>query len=383
MYQLLRVGIVFMFMSIGAPSFATGNEGGSGGDGVRINQKLYLVDLLEAGVEDNPYVDESLEQDPSYLPLLARITVPLKLVASDAALRLVALKLLEIARVSTPLALTLLQTIESYSWVKVNHKLVDIKDEDGLLEIENGELVQLAIRRLHTIRFSRSSADELNPFHFAATVFHEAVYAIVIPTGDKVKFQSSAKARELVGVLFTEEKQHLSEIVTGIGIDFKAVPTRGDFYEHINPSLNRASGWIVNMKAKLQLDGNDVVEGTLRDPFSPNTTEELCKEVPSLYEKLSRKREIALYMKQTRTAYEPAWNSFEAKDGQTLTFLHWSVPRDVFPNDAISYFRYLRPANYIGSDSDGFYFSHERCVHAINKRLKAYKDYFSRQSIIK
>ena len=155
-----------------------GNEGGAGGDGVLLGEELFPIDLVEAGIENNPYIDSSLENHPALPGVILRLEVPLRPLNDPEAIRMVAIKLIEISRVSIPLALTLLQTIEAYRWVLVNHSLVDVKDEDTVLEIGAGKLVQLAIRRLHSVMVSRDSWGKLRlPIRRTALVVHEAAYA--------------------------------------------------------------------------------------------------------------------------------------------------------------------------------------------------------------
>ena len=182
---------------------ASAQKTGNGGDGLRLNGKLYLLDLVEAGVEKNPYFSNLATLNPETLKRL-QVALPEK----NINLNLVALKLAEIANLDKVFAESILQTIEMYSWNWVNAALVDIKDEDSSLNYPEADLVQIAIRRGQSIKISQDAWAILDEAQRVALIFHESIYALVEPKNEK---QSSPRAREVVGYLFMEElsKRHV------------------------------------------------------------------------------------------------------------------------------------------------------------------------------
>jgi hypothetical protein len=178
---------------ITAPSFA-GERGGNGGDGIEIDGKLYVLDLVEAGVEIgnlNPHHSDDLE---GLEKLRVRLANRIPRSASEA----LALKLQRLQSASPVFAEVLLQAIELYNWRLVNSALVNIKDENTLLDYEN--LVQLAIRRNANILIDRTQWERLDAYNQSALILHEVIYALVKPIEGK---QDSVAAREIVGHLYS------------------------------------------------------------------------------------------------------------------------------------------------------------------------------------
>ncbi len=181
-------------------SFA-GNEG-HGGDGVLIAGTPYLLDLVEWGIEFDPFMDSSIVPNPTYIDIISEVLTPLN---SEKLIPIVARKLTEISKVDLKFAESLVQRFTEYNWRLVNKRLVDIQDEDTVLDYNDLELVQLAIRRNGMVRISREYWSKMNVAHQTALLLHEVIYSFSYSSGfNEVKFFSDS-ARTITGYLFTPE----------------------------------------------------------------------------------------------------------------------------------------------------------------------------------
>jgi hypothetical protein len=199
--------------SINCPSAFANKEAGNGGDAIQIGNKLYLLDLVEAGVEENPQID--LTAQPSE-ELSKRVNQALP---QGFPKTLVAKKLAEIERINPMMARILLKAIEVYQWKLVNSALIDIADENTELKIPKNKLFQLAIRKSASILVDRALWQKIDDGNKTALVFHEVLYALDKPRnsdlfiayGYPAQYQSSEKAREINGYLFSELSSHGQE----------------------------------------------------------------------------------------------------------------------------------------------------------------------------
>lgn len=198
MKKHLRTILMAIILCTSALAFA-GDRGGNGGDGITIDGKLYVLDLVEAGLEQNPVIDHSVE-------VPADISNTLSTIFKDSSypVSIIGKKLAEINRIDPVSAKVILKAMDLYTWRLVNSGLVNIQDENSLLDYEG--LSQLAIRRNNIILISKTLWLQLDEANKAALVFHEIMYAMNIPVmkNDKLE-QDSVKTRELIGYLFSEE----------------------------------------------------------------------------------------------------------------------------------------------------------------------------------
>lgn len=214
---------LFAFIALMSLSGHAGREG-NGGDGLWINEKLYSLDLVEAGVEENPTFDESINLNEMILERLSK-----KLDPKQFPVTLLARKISELESIDKVFARVVLQTIEHYQWRIVNNSLVDVKDEDSLLDYPEKDLVQLASRSMESIVIARALWKELDEKNKVGLVLHEVFYALQKPgcylstyngmcevdflTGifKPLKVQSSFEARQLTGYLFTSDFNRLGK----------------------------------------------------------------------------------------------------------------------------------------------------------------------------
>lgn len=204
----MKIKNLILFSALTMTSLAqAAKEVGNGGDGVELEGRTYVLDLVEAGVEDNAYF-APIDADPRIVERLRTTFSGIDWAPVD----LLAQKLTEIQNISNVSALIILKTMEFYSWRTVSSALLDVPDEDTSLSIPRGKLIQLAIRRNTSILIDRDAWLKLDAQNRAALVFHEALYALVTPEllaprpgyyYEKRYAQLSFKAREIVGYLFT------------------------------------------------------------------------------------------------------------------------------------------------------------------------------------
>ncbi len=198
----LTLNLILTFLMLSSLSYG-GDKIGNGGDGVIMNNKIYLLDLLEMGVEEKPYFNPSVIIQPHILERISNEFSSLEGIP----LELTAKKLSEIYAIDQPLAMILLQTMELFEWRLVSKSLVDIPDEDTPLDIIRGELIQLAIRKGRTIRINLEAWNDnrFDEAHKVALIFHEVIYALMPPKyiDNSQMTQSSSRAREINGYLFS------------------------------------------------------------------------------------------------------------------------------------------------------------------------------------
>lgn len=203
----MKNGIIFLTLlcQLGAVAPALANRVGNGGDGYIDGEKVYVLDLVEAGVEQDPFLEEGIQPDAA---VVARIQKAVPFVNAEAA-ALLSRKLKEIEKKDLKLSWALLTTIEVYHWVLVAPGLLDIPDEES--NIDPTKLVQLAIRNGRRIQVSRPHWPSLEPVQQAALILHEVAYAMIKPEQRGNGYiQNSPKNRELIGLLFSAKFRTLS-----------------------------------------------------------------------------------------------------------------------------------------------------------------------------
>lgn len=190
-------------IAILSPSLAfAGKEAGNGGQGVVIEDRVFLLDLVESG----------LEKDPFFLPGAVgtdqdRRTVQVALGGLNAPIALITAKLAELYAISPSLSRVLVTAMEIYAWRPVHAPLEEIPDREGILDPGAAKFVQLAVRSGRTIRIDRDLWARLDQRNQTALIFHEVIYALMPLTEDSrgLKSQNSVRAREITAYLFSPE----------------------------------------------------------------------------------------------------------------------------------------------------------------------------------
>lgn len=197
-------------------SFAyAGKEGGNGGNGLLLNGHVYLLDLVQAGLEEKVF--EPTPQCANQPDLTERLARTLD--QTRMPLQLISAKICEIKARYPLYARLLLSAIELYDWRFVNTFLNDTDDDDSDVAEAPGQHVQLAVRSERTIRLASRYWPYLSPTHQAALVIHEAVYATSPVVNSDLplphpkpydqyegvsyyKMQDSRVVRDIVGLFF-------------------------------------------------------------------------------------------------------------------------------------------------------------------------------------
>jgi hypothetical protein len=194
------LGIVLIGIVASLNAFA-GDKEGNGGDALLINGKPYLLDLVEHGIEKSPYFDSKVaivsDVDQGVEKAFTSFSVPKQLLKE---------KLSELYATDEAAAIGIVGTMVMYDWSLVDTPLVDINDVNSPLEFPAQNLVQLAVRLDRSISIRKDLWEKLDDANKTALLFHEALYALVLPQDDgsgKTKFQDSGLAREMVGELFS------------------------------------------------------------------------------------------------------------------------------------------------------------------------------------
>ena len=209
----LGVILVMALCILNAPARA-GREG-HGGDGVRQDGKIYLLDLIDAGVKDQPYFNEQIIPTKYYLEAVKKSFPTQKSEFHDR----LAQKLTEISTYSENTAKVLASAMQLFSFRFVQASLVDIPDEDSSLDYPDEQMVQLAIRRGRVIQIAYEHWLELHMDHQVGLIIHELVYSLQnlsarevvhhrIKTTEYV--QLSRPAREITGSFFIESYSSLN-----------------------------------------------------------------------------------------------------------------------------------------------------------------------------
>ncbi len=184
---------------------AFAGDKGNGGDGIEIDGKLYVLDLVEAGIENDVKIDLSLHvggTTQSRIEETFHSAFPRKMIGA---------KIAEIQFYAPLFADALLRAMESYQWRLVNGALVNIKDENTVLQYEN--LKQLAVRKNTSIFINKSLWEQLDEGNKTALIFHEILYALIKPKMIAGEMQQvSDRAREVVGYLFESSSTDIGRL---------------------------------------------------------------------------------------------------------------------------------------------------------------------------
>lgn len=181
---------------------AVGDFIGNTGDGIWIQDKLYLRDLLEAGIANNfwigPDVDGILKFRAERLPAFMNQ-------CQNALLR----KLTDLNRHAPSLGDHLLSILLLYKF-DLAEKTLDLQYDPYYFD--QNPRVQLATRHLGRISIHAPSWYQLSAEHQAALLIHEAVYAVLRPVplfsesnGPLKFYQPAEKVRNFIGHIFHPE----------------------------------------------------------------------------------------------------------------------------------------------------------------------------------
>ena len=192
--------ITIFFASNQGMAFTEGRLVGNGGDGLWIENKLYNLDLVEAGVQDEPnFVHNPIHQD--FTGSFHQKFVHIK----KFPLRRLQEKFTEIREKSPRLAYAMAAVLLEMNWSVVSQELLPIDDEESPLNFKKEKLVQLAARRDLNVFINKNYWSLLDEENQVALITHEVIYALMpalnVDDSDQ-KRQSSIDARALNGQLY-------------------------------------------------------------------------------------------------------------------------------------------------------------------------------------
>lgn len=186
---------------------------GNGGDGVRIGTKIYLLDLVESGVEkqsqdvstsfSHTFFDKELNQWAQN----QMVSVPQDVLLS---------KIGEIHRRNPVLSYMLVIALQKLDWTWINTPIKNIEDQgkvqSGVVTvIDDPSLEQLALRVNQTVYVQSALWSELDARNQAALILHEALFSLVHPKRSPEGLSmSSPRVRKIVGFLFSKKIQTAS-----------------------------------------------------------------------------------------------------------------------------------------------------------------------------
>ncbi|MDP7320814.1 MAG: hypothetical protein QF441_09415 [Bacteriovoracaceae bacterium] len=191
---------------------------GNGGDGLVIDNKPYLYDLVEAGVHKNPFFDSRVTSDSYLKGEVENIFFHAPHINTD----LITRKLMEVYNTDKVFGISLLYAMKFYSWRWVDLSLYDIPDDgDTVIRYDRNKLVQLAVRYNRSITVDVNHWNNLNPGNQVALIFHEAIYALMKPKiakGDLCTITTTPYTHEnqtKCNISFYEQNANLARQITG------------------------------------------------------------------------------------------------------------------------------------------------------------------------
>lgn len=170
-----------------------GQEGGGGGIGISTPQGIYLYDFLEAGIEENAYINTSLP-DQMNATLGVQNTM-----ASPEVQRLIINKLNEVYIIAPEAALKLVDVIKTYQWRYVLPKVKETQDRGYTpIRVENQQL-QIAFRddNYKVVTIDREYLKKMSLYHQVGLYFHEILYSMTFSEcADWTRSVSSCSVKE-------------------------------------------------------------------------------------------------------------------------------------------------------------------------------------------
>lgn len=183
-------------------------EVGNGGHGVVIGGKVYLVDLVQAGLEHSVgafYIEHKKKNN--FEGLLRHGVLTNGRDSGDSSLfpyRSVGERLYGIYQGQPVLAMALLETIRMYQWNFIDRELNKIPLRGTVASFDEGTVMLVANRSGRSIYVSAPAFKRMDDLNRAALVIHEALYALIRPTRIEGKLtQNTARVREVTSHLFS------------------------------------------------------------------------------------------------------------------------------------------------------------------------------------
>jgi hypothetical protein len=169
-------------------------EVGNGGHGLRIGEKVVMLDLFEAGLHDGPSdlsCNVELSEDIAQI-----LTESLKLLGNNGHIS----KIIQCINLKHPLAaLEIIYAIRQLTWFLVDADLKVTNDlGDSPVDVPH-PIVQVAVRIGSSVRIDRKKFALMDEWNKAALILHEAVFAYA------TKQMSSGPVRDVIGKAFSAQ----------------------------------------------------------------------------------------------------------------------------------------------------------------------------------
>ena len=193
-YKTIFISILLSVL----PVFAGPSVIGNGGNGVFLENKFYVLDLVEADSHKLPFIKESASQY-----YFDRLKYALNEFQDPALVALVSRKIMELGSLDLIYTEALLRTFEAVRWNLVDYRLT-------LLPVVTpvaAPLHQIAIRTSDNILIDRYYWNLLNAEHRVALLFHEANFILIRPStvvSDSDLQKSAFQSRLLTGYIFSD-----------------------------------------------------------------------------------------------------------------------------------------------------------------------------------
>ncbi|MDZ4661316.1 MAG: hypothetical protein SGJ18_06810 [Pseudomonadota bacterium] len=216
----MRILLLFTILFISPLAYA-GGQAGNGGIGIYINDNLKMLELVEYGIEDNPYFDMNMPPDPLVLEKIQNHFKDSNL--SNIPFDKLSRKITEVMKRDHKLGFLLLSALCEYDWRLIATELRITGDDFS--PIKEGKLVQIATRQGATILIDRNLWNKMDGDQKIVLLVHEGAYAAGRMHDDNG--QSAVDARSLTGFLFTkkfaitgfEKFQSQSYDIQNVGVD--------------------------------------------------------------------------------------------------------------------------------------------------------------------
>lgn len=182
--QSLAVTIALLQSGIAS---AGREKGGNGGDAYKIRNAYYSLDLVEAGIEENPSFILPNATNPVTADAVSQKLLQDKISGIDKyyyiydqhyVSDLFGYKMAEI-KAASPLYYTIVQSVlNHYTWVITSAELADIHDATSNINLQSQNMAQAAARYGSKILLNKSILEKMPQKNIVALIFHEINYAV-------------------------------------------------------------------------------------------------------------------------------------------------------------------------------------------------------------
>lgn len=196
--------IIFFTLIFAFPLTGNGGNSSAGGDGVIIKGKSYLLDFVEANIHEKIY----FRNPENYSPIVAQAISDNIGIDIETA-RLISSKLGELHDKNVVLEFLIKWRILRLDWNIVPRNLIHIRDEDTVLEFNNHELVQLAVRQDSTVYINQDQWELLDVVNRTGLIIHEVMYSLRDSFNDNNHY--SPPARHLTSLFFDKRSETMTQ----------------------------------------------------------------------------------------------------------------------------------------------------------------------------